>query len=238
MIRFFFKTTCCIGILMVVYTVIQTIQHISMEEAGCNYLPVQTMAPVNITNSTIAESIKLKQMVIIYNNTAGTQFEDHSDTFVTSMQPLEYVILAIVPICFLIMCGGFGRLYRLFRPDNYKLHVFLDKKVRHGLIAWSFLSGVLKMDLFFLFAYAAQLVPSVTIGYPGIPAFESLLLFGLGLVAFLLVTYALSNENIKALVVFCLMAVCFLGYLIYRLFIFGVIRNATDDPYKVNAVDL
>ncbi|KAI8370297.1 hypothetical protein BD560DRAFT_489846 [Blakeslea trispora] len=225
-------TLLVFGILMVIYTVIQTIQHISIEEAGCNYLPEQTLTPSNTTNSTLAGNIKLKQMVIIYNSTTGTQFEDHSDTFVSSMQPLEYIVLAVVPVCFLIMCGGFVKLYRLLRPDIYKFHAISDKKTHRGLIAWSFLSGVVKIDLFFLFAYAAQLTPSVSIGYSDIPAFESLLLFGLGLVAFLLILYALSNEDVRALSAFGLTALFFFGYLIYRLFTFGVARSTVNDPYK------
>ncbi|OAD03667.1 hypothetical protein MUCCIDRAFT_81648 [Mucor lusitanicus CBS 277.49] len=173
-------------------------------------------------------------------------FQDTVDENVSNIKPFEYAILVLVPICFVVMAGCIVKLYSLFKWNHYKSHTLSpsaagnsgdddDTRLRTTLMAWSILTGLLKLDFFFLFAYAAQLVPSSMMEYT-VPPYESVVVFCASVLAFLLATQGTRTENIKAMWLFSLVLLGSVGYLGYRLFTFGIPRDVTRDPYLVNVI--
>ncbi|KAI7902446.1 uncharacterized protein BX663DRAFT_511103 [Cokeromyces recurvatus] len=226
-------TLLLFGILMVIFTGIQTIQHITFEQVGCNF-PIGDNLNImnNTTNNTIDLSNSIHMSVIIYNRSDDTLFQDILDNTISNMKPFEYAILALVPLCFILMTCGMIKLYHLFKWNNYLGHTFKEHRLRNTLIAWAVLSGLLKIDLFFLFIFAVQLVPSKMVGYT-LPSFEGPLVFFLTILIFLIAVYAARYENVWLLGLFSIGLVAFIGYLGYRLFVFGIPRILANDPYMV-----
>ncbi|CEP10320.1 hypothetical protein [Parasitella parasitica] len=178
--------------------------------------------------------------VVISNNT--DRFQDTVDDYISNIKPFEYAVLAFVPICFLIMVGCMIKLYSLFRWNRYKAHtvVLLDKndtRLRTTLLAWAVLTGLLKLDFFFLFSYAVQLVPSQLMEYT-IPSYESIIVFFFGLAAFLLAIQATRTENTRLMWLLSLVILGSIGYFGYRLFTFGFPRDSTNDPYMPAIYDI
>jgi hypothetical protein len=223
---------------MVIFTGIQTIQHMTFEKFGCdfpigNITKTITLPNTALNDTTTTISAKLKMAVIISNSTNPINYQDNLDEYISNIRPFEYAILVFVPICFFIMLGGLIKLRRIFKWSNYLSHTFTDIRLRNTLIGWSIFSGLLKIDFFFLFAYAVQLVPSQLVGYKNIPAFESVLVSGSSLIAFPLAIFSARNEHVKTLMVFSLILFGSIGYFGYRLFTFGIPRDVTDDPFMV-----
>ncbi|KAF1798765.1 hypothetical protein FB192DRAFT_1288873 [Mucor lusitanicus] len=215
------------GVLLVIWTGIQTIQHMMFEKVGCHN--------------------KLLHMSVIISNTSLI-FQDTVDENVSNIKPFEYAILVLVPICFVVMAGCIVKLYSLFKWNHYKSHTLSpsaagnsgdddDTRLRTTLMAWSILTGLLKLDFFFLFAYAAQLVPSSMMEYT-VPPYESVVVFCASVLAFLLATQGTRTENIKAMWLFSLVLLGSVGYLGYRLFTFGIPRDVTRDPYLLTRYNL
>lgn len=222
---------------MVVFSGIQTIQHMIFENAGCD-LSLQNRNTTTFLNSTIAAnstSEKIKILAIISNSTDHVPtLQDSVDAGMSNIRLFEYSSLAVVSICFLILLGCSIKLYHLFKWKNYSLHTFSsDIHLRNAIMSWSILSGLLKISFFYTFVYAMQLVPATLIGYTNVPAFECIIVFAIGLVAFLLAIYSIRNENIKTLAAFDIIILGSIGYFGYRLFTFGIPRNATSDPFIV-----
>lgn len=243
------------GVLLVIWTGIQTIQHMMFEKVGCQFPPLvdaagnTTTTLPNLSNETTAAaattSNKLLHMSVIISNTSLI-FQDTVDENVSNIKPFEYAILVLVPICFVVMAGCIVKLYSLFKWNHYKSHTLSpsaagnsgdddDTRLRTTLMAWSILTGLLKLDFFFLFAYAAQLVPSSMMEYT-VPPYESVVVFCASVLAFLLATQGTRTENIKAMWLFSLVLLGSVGYLGYRLFTFGIPRDVTRDPYLVNVI--
>lgn len=218
----------------------------TFENAGCGFS--STMS--NTTNSTmteISQKINIKLFVVISNNSGF--YQDEIDDLVSTIKPLDYTMLVVIAICFLILLGGAFKLYRSFKWNNHLFHT-LDtaivddtiqlKRLRKTLIAWAILTGFVKIDVFFLFIYAVQLTPLSLMGSSGVnrvPAFESIIVFGFCFVLFLLATFAIRNEDVKIMSVFGFVLLCLIGYLGFRLFTFGMSsRDVTNDPFKVNSI--
>jgi hypothetical protein len=222
---------------MVISSGIQTIQHMIFEQAGCNLSSSSYGNATTFPNSTLASNAtstsKKLQMLMIINGTASN-FQDNVDTSVSNIRPFEYSILAIIAVGFIVLLGCSVKLYHLFKWRNYFSHHFTDNRLRNTLISWAILTGLLKIDFFYIFAYAVQLVPAVLIGYANIPAFECLIVFAVGLIAFLLAIYSIRNENMITLMMFNTILLGSIGYFGYRLFTFGIPRDATSDPFLVS----
>lgn len=236
-----------IGILLVIFTGIQTIQHLMFEKVGCNFPPLvdaagnTTTTLPNLSNDTTTTptSNKLLHMSVVISNTTLV-FQDTVDEYMSNIRPFEYAILVLVPICFIIMAGCVVKLYSLFKWNHYKSHTLSaaddgDTRLRTTLMAWSILTGLLKLDFFFLFAYAAQLVPSQMMEYT-VPSYESTVVFATSLLIFLLAIQGTRTENIKVMWLFSLVLLGSIGYFGYRLFTFGIPRDVTKDPYIVNVM--
>lgn len=237
-----------IGILLVIFTGIQTIQHLMFEQAGCNFPPLVNTTAVGNTTTTLPNlsndttitttSDKLLHMSVVISNTT-LNFQDNIDDYISNVKPFEYAILVFVPICFLIMVGCMIKLYSLFRWNQYKDHTLSsaddNTRLRTTLLAWSTLTGLLKLDFFFLFSYAVQLIPSQLMEYT-IPSYESVIVFCFSLLAFLLAIQGTRTENSRLMWLFSFVLLGSIGYFGYRLFTFGIPRDVTNDPYIVNVV--
>lgn len=218
---------------MVIFSGIQTIQHMIFEQAGCSLSYQQNRNTTTFPNSTITTSNKIKMLAIISNTTQTPNFQDSVDASISNIRPFEYSSLAIVAISFIILLIGSIKLYRLFKWKNYAMHIFSDTQLRNAIISWSIFSGLLKIAFFYAFVYAMQLVPSVLIGYTNVPGFECLIVFAISLVAFLLAVYSIQHEEVKTLILFDLIILGSIGYFGYRLFTFGIPRDVTADPFLV-----
>jgi hypothetical protein len=203
---------------VVVFTAIQTIQHIAFEKVGCDFS----------FSESYNVSSKIVSFVEISNST--TRFKDGVEELVSTMKPLDYTILVVVIVSFLLLFGAAVRLYRRFRWSNHMFHRVLEKRLRNTLIAWSIFTGFLKINVFFLFVYAVQLVP-LSLITSEIPAFESIVLFAVCLVVFLLATYTTRNEDVKTLTCFCMVLLGLIGYFGFRVYTFG--KTMINDPFKV-----
>lgn len=247
MMHFVYTYHKYIDILLVIFTGIQTIQHMMFEKVGCNIPPlVNSTAGGNTTttfsnlsnDTTITTNSKLLHMSVVISNTT-LSFQDNTDNYISNIKPFEYAILVFVPICFLIMVGCMVKLYSLFRWNQYKNHTLSsaddNTRLRTTLLAWSILTGLLKLDFFFLFSYAVQLIPSQLMEYT-IPSYESILVFFFSLLAFFLAIQGARTENSKLMWLFSFVLLGSIGYFGYRLFTFGIPRDVTNDPYIVNVV--
>lgn len=202
---------------MVTFSAIQTAQHISFEQAGCN-LEYRNQTQINQTVTT----------------SSANDFQDDIDTGVSNIRPFEYAVAGVIGVCFIITLVCSFKLYKLFHWKNYLSHTFTDLRLRNALITWSVVAGLLKIDFFFIFAYAIQLVPAAVIGYTDIPAFECIIIYGISLVGFLLGIHSIRNESMKTLAALSVIITCSIGYFGYRLYTFIVPREANADPYWVN----
>lgn len=233
--------------MLVIFTGIQTIQHLIFEQAGCNFPPLvnatadgnTTTTLPNLSNgTTTTASNRLLHMSVVISNTT-LSFQDNIDDYISNAKPFEYAILVFVPICFFIMMGCMIKLYSLFRWNQYKNHKLSsaddNTRLRTTLLAWSILTGLLKLDFFFLFSYAVQLIPSQLMEYT-IPSYESILVFCFSLLAFLLAMQGTRTENSRLMWLFSFVLLGSIGYFGYRLFTFGIPRDVTNDPYIVNVV--
>ncbi|KAL7333515.1 hypothetical protein PS15p_202406 [Mucor circinelloides] len=219
------------------------------EKVGCNFPPLvdaagnTTTTLPNLSNDTTTTptSNKLLHMSVVISNTTLV-FQDTVDEYMSNIRPFEYAILVLVPICFIIMAGCVVKLYSLFKWNHYKSHTLSaaddgDTRLRTTLMAWSILTGLLKLDFFFLFAYAAQLVPSQMMEYT-VPSYESTVVFATSLLIFLLAIQGTRTENIKVMWLFSLVLLGSIGYFGYRLFTFGIPRDVTKDPYILTRYNL
>ncbi|KAI7892018.1 uncharacterized protein EV154DRAFT_419343 [Mucor mucedo] len=207
--------------LMVCFSAIQTVQHMTYEQAGCN-LDYRNATQVNSTD--IASS--------------AYDFQDDIDAGVSNIRPFEYAVASVIGICFIIMLACSFKLYKLFHWNNYLSHTFTDLRLRNALIAWSVVTGLLKIDFFFIFAYAIQLVPAAVIGYTDILAFECIIVYGISLVGFLLGIHSIRNENMKALTALSTIITFSIGYFVYRLYTFIIPRETTADPFWLTRYEL
>lgn len=104
-------------------------------------------------------------------------------------------------------------------------------RVRHALIIISLLLTLLKLDFFFIFSFAAQLIPSQKLHYDETVS-ETVLVFVLGALGLSLAILAVYRESIHWMMAFILCGVFAIGYMIYRLVSISLSRDPVDDPYE------
>lgn len=94
----------------------------------------------------------------------------------------------------------------------------------------SLLLTLLKLDFFFVFSFAAQLIPSQKLGYDNTIT-ETVLVFVLGGLGLSLALIAVYRENKFAMMAFIVGGVASIGYFIYRIVKIAQPRPADADPY-------
>lgn len=94
----------------------------------------------------------------------------------------------------------------------------------------SVLMTLLKLDFFFVFSFAAQLIPSRSLGY-GNTVTETVLVFVLGAVGLSLAILAVYQENKYAMSTAILAGLLATAYFIYRLVIIALPPSSSYDPY-------
>ncbi|KAI7890605.1 uncharacterized protein EV154DRAFT_421806 [Mucor mucedo] len=192
------------------YAGIQLQQHVILENAVCGeetfWVPVEHRWTDDLMGMNTAKSF--------YGNI---------------MRPVEYTIIAMIPV-FFVMLAFFGwRLRKQFAWDNYR-NFSADMRVRSALIMTSLLMTLLKLDFFFVFSFAAQLIPSQDLGYDD-SVTETVLVFVLGGVGLALALIAVYRENKYAMGTFIGCGVLAIAYFIYRIVVIARPRPVTDDPY-------
>lgn len=103
--------------------------------------------------------------------------------------------------------------------------------VRKALIQLSILLTLLKLDFYFIFSYAAQLIPSSRLGYDATMT-EMALVFVLGLLGLALGFFAIYKENKWAMGTFLVCTVLSLVYFLYALARVAMPRDPLNDPYQ------
>lgn len=104
-------------------------------------------------------------------------------------------------------------------------------RVRHALIITSLLLTLLKLDFFFIFSFAAQLIPSQKLHYDETVS-ETVLVFVLGALGLSFAILAVYRESMHWMAVFILCGIVAIGYMIYRLVTISISRDPLDDPYE------
>lgn len=105
-------------------------------------------------------------------------------------------------------------------------------RVRSALITSSVLLTLLKLDFYFVFSFAAQLIPSQKLQYDETVT-ETVLVFVLGALGLTLAILAVYRENKYMMGGFIIAGAGAVAYLIYRLVRICVPREAgSDDPYE------
>lgn len=105
-------------------------------------------------------------------------------------------------------------------------------RVRSALITSSVLLTLLKLDFYFVFSFAAQLIPSQKLQYDETVT-ETVLVFVLGALGLTLAILAVYRENKYMMGGFIIAGAGAVAYLIYRLVRICVPREpGSDDPYE------
>jgi hypothetical protein len=94
----------------------------------------------------------------------------------------------------------------------------------------SFLLTCLKLDFFFIFSFAAQLIPSRLLGYDSTIT-ECIVVFVLAAFGLSLALVAVYKENKYAMVLFILAGLGSIGYFLYRLSRITAPQSPDSDPY-------
>ncbi|KAG0793025.1 hypothetical protein G6F62_000730 [Rhizopus arrhizus] len=198
------------GLLVVAYAGIQLKQHVILENAVCGneafWKPVESRWSSNLMGMEAAK-----------------------DFYESVMRPIEYTIIALIPAFFIVLVFFGWNLRKQFAWDNYR-NFSADMRVRSALITTSILLTLLKLDFFFIFSFAAQLIPSVRLGYAD-KITETVLVFVLGAVLLSLAIFSVYQENMYMMGLSILTGIASVGYFIYRLYLIAMPRVNEYDPY-------
>lgn len=99
------------------------------------------------------------------------------------------------------------------------------------MIHLSILLTLLKLDFYFIFSYAAQLIPSAKLSYDATNV-EMILVFVLGALGLALGFYAIYKENKWFMGTFLLCSILSLIYFLFRLGRVAMPRDPLNDPYE------
>lgn len=94
----------------------------------------------------------------------------------------------------------------------------------------SLLLTLLKLDFFFVFSFAAQLIPSQDLGYDD-SITETVLVFVFGGIGLSLALVAVYRENKYAMLAFIFGGVLAVAYFVYRIVVIARPRTGGYDPY-------
>ncbi|CAO3610817.1 unnamed protein product [Cunninghamella echinulata] len=190
------------------YGGIQLQQHVILEQAGCG--DVESFQPTDP---------RWQQLGL-----QGTL-----DYFRSLMRPIEYAIIALIPAFFIALSFFAWRLRKQFAWDNYR-NFSADLRIKNALITTSLALTLLKLDFFFIFSYAAQLIPSQKLQYDETVT-ETVLVFVLGAAGLSLALFSIYRENKYLMILSLLSGVLTIIYFIYRLTRIWLPRTGEYDPY-------
>lgn len=154
--------------------------------------------------------------------------------FTSRMRPLEYTIIGLVAAFSLYLCVIAYKLVKEFGWEIYKTYS-ADVEIKRAFINLSIFQTLIKMDTFFIGAYAIQLLPSQQIGYDQ-SATETVLVFVIGIVMMVMAWYSVVKElKYLLLSVINAMFVClaYLGYKLVRINLPKYFKeDSSNDPYR------
>ncbi|KAK4511747.1 RRM domain-containing protein [Mucor velutinosus] len=192
------------------YAGIQLEQHVILEDAVCG-------------NEDFWKPVNGRWQANLFGMDAAKDF------YRSIMRPIEYTIIGMIPFFFVVLAFFGWKLRKQFAWDNYR-NFSADMRIRNALIMTSLLLTLLKLDFFFVFSFAAQLIPSQKLGYDNTIT-ETVLVFVLGGLGLSLALIAVYRENKYAMMTFIVGGLASIGYFIYRIVLIAQPRPADADPY-------
>ncbi|CAI2182679.1 10653_t:CDS:2 [Funneliformis geosporum] len=154
---------------------------------------------------------------------------DAKKYFQTRMRPLEFLIIVIVALFSLYLAGLVFKLSKQFGWENYRTYS-ADVEVRNAFVSLSILQTLIKLDVFFIGAYAIQLIPSRSIGYSE-KLIETVLIFVIGAIMLLMAWYSVTKESKYILLSVVNLLILSLVYMGYRIIIINLPIKNERDPY-------
>ncbi|KAI8888770.1 hypothetical protein K501DRAFT_282631 [Backusella circina FSU 941] len=201
------------GLLVIGYAGIQLKQHMILEMAVCG-MDMMTWNPPMDSRWGMTMDDMMNAMAYYHD----------------IMVPVEYTIIVLIPVFFAGLIFLAWRLRKRFAWDNYR-NFSADIKVRQALVMIGILLTCLKLDFFFIFSFAAQLIVSSKIGYDSTTN-ECIVDFVLGALGLSFTLWAVYRENLYGMGVSILGGLTAMGYFLFSLYRIAKPRSMDNDPYQ------